>query len=189
MKFKKLLLLLSSVLVLSGCDILVPPSSSSSSQKVASENTDNPEDTTDDITDDDSIYEKDAYKNISLKNPDFSTRKIASKEDVTFDDLFNLGNKVSINVKISDNQLNLLQRDYEIFKEKGWKPEAYRIAETVEISLENNGKTFTWSFDQVGIRQKGNTSRKDVYLNGEMKELNHFKLSFDETFDDAEIYG
>lgn len=191
MKFKKTLLLLLSILLVTSCDLITNSgnSSSSSSLTIASENTEAPIDSGTDITDDDSIYEKDAYKAISFKSPDFSTRKIASKDDVTFDDLFNLGNKVSINVSISEKQLNLLQEDYAKFEEKGWKSETYRIADKVEISLVNSNNTYTWSFDQVGIRQKGNTSRKDVFKDGKIANLNHFKLSFDETFDDESIYG
>lgn len=130
-------------------------------------------------------FVKDAYKEISLKEPDFTTRVIASKDDVTFEDLFNLGNKVSIKVDISDKQLQLLENDYQT----GYKSEVYRIADKVEISLTNNGNTYTWEYDQVGIRQKGNTSRKQIFADGKIANLNHFKLSFDETFDDPEKYG
>ena len=197
MKFKKVLLILTSALLLSGCDFLEPlmsqnhsevsnnVSSGSSSNGKVSINTNKPIDSTSEITNDDSIYEKDAYKAIHLKSPDFSTRKINSKEEVAFEDLFNLGNKVSIEINVSDKELQKLQNDYET----GYKSEIYHIADSVKISLTNYGKTFTWEFDQVGIRQKGNTSRKDIFRDGKIVNLNHFKLSFDETFDNKDEYG
>jgi hypothetical protein len=120
MKFKKILLILTSAILLSGCDFLeslrdqvsggssnTPSSevinnnsSGNSSNNKVSINPNKPIDSTSDITDDDSIYEKDAYKAINLKTPNFSTRKINSKEEVVFEDLFNLGNKVSIETKL-----------------------------------------------------------------------------------------
>ena len=188
MKLKKVLVLLVSSLLLSGCDFLenlksniVIPNLSSSDNSSSNK----PIDSTSDITNDESIYEKDAYKKINLKSPNFSTRKINSKEEVVFEDLFNLGNKVSIEVDVSDKELQKLQSDYET----GYKSEVYRIADKVTISLTNYGKTFTWEFDQVGIRQKGNTSRKDIFRDGNISGLNHFKLSFDETFDNPDKYG
>ena len=221
MKLKKVLLLLISSLLLTGCDVLEAlgslnqnggssssevESSSSSSDKVNSSSNNNQSSSNGESSSevinsnltsssesnsstseepDLSIYEVDAYKNIALKEPDFTTRQIASIDDVTFDDLFDLGNKVSINVEVSDEQLKLLQKDYET----GYKTEIYRIADKVDITLVNYGNTYTWSFDQVGIRQKGNTSRKNIFVDGKIDGLNHFKLSFDETFDDKEMYG
>ncbi len=199
MKFKKGLILLTSALLLSGCDFLnsffdgiqgetssnqIVSNISGGSDKV-SINTNKPLDSTNDITDDDSIYQKDAYKSIELKAPDFTTRKINSKEEVVFEDLFNLGNKVSIEIDIKDEELQKLQKDYET----GYKSEVYHIADKVTITLKNYNNTFTWEFDQVGIRQKGNTSRKDIFRDGRIDGLNHFKLSFDETFDNPEKYG
>ena len=189
MKYKNFLLILTSVLLISGCDffggIINGTSQNGSINSESSDKNDKPLDSSNDITDDDKIYEKDAYKNISFKDPNFSNRKIASKDDVTFDDLFNLGNKVSISVDISDKQLALLQSDYE----SGYKSEIYRIADKVDITLTNYGNTYSWSFDQVGIRQKGNTSREEIFKDGNIINLNHFKLSFDETFDNQEMYG
>ena len=147
-----------------------------------------------------SIYSKDAYKSINIASPDFSTRKIKTKEkdptdpsdayavvgnDATYEDLFNLGNKVTISINMEDSELQLLQQDYET----GYKSEIYRHCKNVTISILNDGNTYTWNYDDVGIRQKGNTSRRDIFKNGEFQGLNHFKLSFDETFDDVEAYG
>ena len=99
MKMKKVVLLLTASLLLSGCDYLYDilgglggtssevsssESSSGSSNKDSistsistSNNTDAPIDSSEDITNDDSIYEKDAYKNIDLKilPPNFIQKK------------------------------------------------------------------------------------------------------------------
>ena len=56
------------------------------------------------------------------------------------------------------------------------------------ISLTNEGNTFVWEFDDVGIRQKGNMSRDHILVDGEINVF-HVKLSFDETWDDANVYS
>lgn len=193
MKIKKILLVFISSLLLTSCDIIgsIGSSNGSSDKEIISSSGTSDSSTSNSTTSsnnnikDPSIYDVNAYKSISLKEPDFSTRRIESKEDVTFEDLFNLGNKISINVEVSDEQLNLLQKDYET----GYKSEIYRIADKVDITLVNYDNVYTWSFKEVGIRQKGNTSRKDIFIDGKIDGLNHFKLSFDETFDDPEMYG
>lgn len=130
--------------------------------------------------------------NIVVKKCDFSTRKIEKKEDVTYQDLFNLGNQVSISIDISNEELELLQRDLDYYVNTGCKMETYHRLNSVTITLKNYDNVFSWTLDDVGIRQKGNTSRKaewPIYANGAVASLNHFKLSFDETFDDSKMYG
>lgn len=123
-------------------------------------------------------------KEFLVKAPVFETRKINYIDEVTADDFFNLGNRIDIKVTISNSELNKLQKDYET----GHKSEIYRLASKVVITLTNYNNKFVWEFENVGIRQKGNTSRKAI-INGEGKiSRNHFKLSFDETFDDPEMY-
>ena len=126
------------------------------------------------------IYLRDAYKNIAVANSNFTTRKIDSISDVSYDDFFNLGNKINISIKMEKRELEKLQNDYETYT----KSDIYRHCKEVTITMVNYDNTFTWTYDDVGIRQKGNTSRKDIYKNDELCGLNHFKLSFDETFDD-----
>ena len=128
------------------------------------------------------------YKEIEIEKPNFDVPKRNTKDEVTYSDLFNLGNLVSISIEMEDSELNKLQMDYESFKETHYKPEIYRHCKKVTITLKNYDHTFTWEFLDVGIRQKGNTSRAPILSNGKIASLNHFKLSFDETFDGAE-YG
>lgn len=123
---------------------------------------------------------------LTLKEPNFETPLRVSKDDVVIGDLFNLGNTVDIKISISDVELNKLQDDYNT----GYKNETYHVADKVEITLKNGDNIFSWSFDNVGIRQKGNTSRTNILNNdNSINTKNHFKLSFNETFDDKEMYS
>lgn len=87
--------------------------------------------------------------------------------------LFDYQEKTKISVSISKSELNKLEYDYETENH-----ESYRIC---DLDIYMSGLHF--HFKQVGIRQKGNMSR-DHILNGENIRLNHYKLSFEETFDD-----
>lgn len=71
--------------------------------------------------------------------PDFSCARRNAKEEFEFADLFNLQNHVSIQVEISDEELNELQKNYLT----GYKCETYRLADKVTIQLTNYGNTFT----------------------------------------------
>lgn len=170
------LLLLSSLLC--GCSIASPKESSTEPNPSSSDQ----EDT---VPTSSSSIEETKEELTSFSSPNFETRKIVSKDEVTSDDLFNLGNKVSISISISDSELSSLQSDYET----GFKSEIYRLADTVSISLTNFENTFTWEYSNVGIRQKGNTSREDVLKDGEINTENHYKLCFDEEFNDPERYS
>ena len=124
---------------------------------------------------------KEAYP---ISSPDFEIRKITNIDDVTMEDFFNLGNKIDIQVEIKDSELRKLQSDFDT----GLKSEIYRLASKVTIKLTNYGTEYKWEYLNVGIRQKGNTSRQSIFSSGNNLNLNHFKLSFDETFDDKNMY-
>lgn len=128
------------------------------------------------------------YKEIEIEKPNFDVPKRNTKDEVTYFDLFNLGNQITVSIEMEDSELNKLEKDYESYKETSYKPEIYRHCKKVTITLKNYDHTFTWEFLDVGIRQKGNTSRAPILSDGKIASLNHFKLSFDETFDGAE-YG
>jgi spore coat protein CotH len=129
---------------------------------------------------------------ITLQAPDFSTRRIPNQDTVKYEDLFNLGNTVSISIDMEDSELEKLQSDLDYYTSTHCKSQLYRHCKSVTITLKNYENTFPWTIEDVGIRQKGNTSRKDEWPiideSGSLASLNHFKLSFDETFDDA-AYG
>lgn len=169
---RKLLTLISACFLLAGCGISnIEPSSPSNS----SNNVDNEEEPSND-------------PKWAIKNPDATSCPIrAEKKDVVYTDLFNLHNRVSISVNVSNTELSKLEED----RSHGGKSEIYRIAANVTITLKNGNNTFEWNFDNVGIRQKGGVfSRSQVLYNvDQVNTSNHYKLSFDETFTDKSIYG
>lgn len=89
-------------------------------------------------------------------------------------DLFDYNNEVKLNINISKEELQIMS-DYHNIKNE----ESYRRC-SVDIAY----KDIIIHFENVGIRQKGNTSR-GVIVNGDGSlELRHYKISFSETFDD-----
>ena len=97
---------------------------------------------------------------------------------------------VGIEIDISDEQLALLQADYEKYSSFGSKSPIYRKADlTVKMTLPN-GEVKTRQIPEVGVRMKGNTSRTSFYSSERgIYNLIHLKLDFCETFDDEEYYG
>lgn len=94
--------------------------------------------------------------------------------------LFDLNNKVTIKLDITDEQLKLMQQDYKADND------TYRMC-TMKVTI---GST-TYTMNEVGVRIKGNTSRMDIYNGSNLNDRNliHFRLSFKQTFDDADKYG
>lgn len=123
--------------------------------------------------------------NLKLSDPNFNYKTINSIDEVTMNDLFDLHNQVNIEIDIDKSELQKIQDDNNI----GDKPEIYRLAKKVKITLTTReNKAFSWEFENVGIRQKGNLSRDDIFIDDNVNTENHYKLSFDETFDDKEMY-
>ena len=168
-----LLLLLAAALV-SSCTLTSKNSSDSSSSEDTSESSESSS----------SSETSGTIEESPIKDPDYSYKDIAKKEDVTLDDLFNLHNRVEIMVDVDREELEKIQED----NYRGNKPEIYHLAKEVTINLTNNSNTFTWTFENVGIRQKGNLSRENIFNGDDLNPHNHYKLSFDETFDDPEMY-
>lgn len=109
-----------------------------------------------------------------------------SEDEKIYKQLFDLNNKISIEIKISDKELEKIQQDYSDYDAIRSKSPIYRMAEKVTITVGDE----VYEIEEVGIRLKGNTSRKPIY-DSETKEPNitHYRLSFDETFDDETYYG
>lgn len=89
-------------------------------------------------------------------------------------DLFDFNNEVKFNINITKGELKKMS-DYHLVKNE----ESYRIC-SVDIAFNN----IIIHFENVGIRQKGNTSRGEIVTNDGKIQLRHYKLSFSETFDD-----
>lgn len=122
-----------------------------------------------------------------------ATCKVTVKEKVTtptdtpqgnqenlYQRLFDINNKVTIKLDITDEQLKLMQKDYKADND------TYRMC-TMKVTIGSD----TYTINEVGVRIKGNTSRVDVYNGSNLNDRNliHFRLSFKQTFDDAEEYG
>ena len=120
-----------------------------------------------------------------LLSPNYGFEIRNSKEEFTYHDLFNLNNKVEVTIKADKEELQKIEDD----KQYGRKSEIYHLAKEVTISIINNGRLFTWVLENVGIRQKGNTSREAIFYDDVLNTHNHYKLSFDETFTDKEMYS
>ena len=113
-----------------------------------------------------------------------------STEEDDFLNLFSADVKVELRIDISDEQLQLLQSDYEVYSSFGSKSPIYRKANLYVKMTLPNGNVKERFIEEVGVRMKGNTSRTAFYNSSEgMYNLIHLKISFGETFDKEEYYG
>lgn len=103
-------------------------------------------------------------------------------DEVLYEQLFDINNKIEIDLDITEEQLALLQEDYETYSAFGSKSPIYRNT-PMTIRITTPEGTRTYEFENVGIRMKGNTSRTDFYNPEEGKyNLIHFKIEFPEKF-------
>jgi spore coat protein CotH len=110
-------------------------------------------------------------------------------EEEIFEQLFDINNKITIKIDMEDKELQKLQDDYNAYSSWGSKSPIYRMA-NMTIRIQTNKSDYTYEISQVGVRMKGNTSRIDFYNQSEgIYNLIHFKIDFQETFDDEEYYG
>ena len=107
-----------------------------------------------------------------------------------FEAFFNPENHVDLYLDISKSELKKIQQDYEKYSSMGSKSPIYRMADLYITITKPNGEEMHFTYEQVGVRMKGNTSRTSFYSesNG-MYNLVHFKISFQETFEDEAYYG
>ena len=103
-----------------------------------------------------------------------------------YERLFDLGNKVSVNIHMTKSEIGKLQEDYQKYTENdpNKKSEIYRKAD-VTFTIGSD----SYTVEEVGIRLKGNQTIRPFYDYDGTPNLCSFKLSFDETFDNAEEYG
>lgn len=114
------------------------------------------------------------------------TNNGVTEEQALYENLFDINNTVSIQLNISQEELDKLQADYEEYDAMNSKSPIYRIVDKAIISIGDE----VYEIEEVGIRLKGNTSRVPIY-DEDTGELNlcNYKLNFHETFDDVEYYG
>ncbi len=102
----------------------------------------------------------------------------------TLTDFFSMEKPVTIEIFISDDELEKINQDYYRFSEFDSKSPIYRMCDLVITYGEEEVY-----IKEVGIRMKGNTSRRDFYTKKDgIYNLVHFKISFKETFDDEDEY-
>ena len=106
-----------------------------------------------------------------------------------YDQLFDMNNKIDINIDMSDAQLQKMQQDHDNYSGRGSKSPIFRMA-NVTITITTAKDSYTYRISEVGVRMKGNTSRTSFYndQDGIYKYI-HLKLDFQETFDDKTYYG
>lgn len=103
-----------------------------------------------------------------------------------YNKLFDIENKVSVNIFMTKSEIGKLKSDYHKYTEKdeNSKSEIYRKADvTFTIGSES------YTVEEVGIRLKGNRTVQPIYDYDGTPNLCSFKLSFDETFDNEIEYG
>lgn len=110
-------------------------------------------------------------------------------QDEIYEQLFDINNKVEIDIDISKTELAKIQQDYDNYASWGSKSPIYRKAD-LNITITTSKDSYTYHIDDIGIRMKGNTSRTSFYDNSEgIYNLVHFKIDFQETFSDKDYYG
>lgn len=109
-----------------------------------------------------------------------------TEEGELFTQLFDPESQISVDIQMSDQELQKMQQDYERYRDMGSKSPIYRRAD-VTITIDGTAHEIR----DVGVRMKGNTSRTSFYdpQEGGIYKAIHLKLSFDETFDDEAYYG
>ena len=122
-----------------------------------------------------------ASNNASVCNID--TDRLPYNEESIYQQLFDINNKIEVELDVSEETLKQLQKDYEAYEKKGSKSPIYREA-ALKITITTETDSVTYAIDKVGIRMKGNTSRTDFYDSKDGQyNLIHFKVDFgDRTF-------
>ena len=139
------------------------------------ENTAKPEDGEED-------NKEESTKKPVAQGTDFS---ISEEDQKIYDSLFNISNDVKVKIDIEEEELKKIQQDYDKYDSFGSKSPIYRKC---NLTIIVNGEEYY--IEEVGVRMKGNTSRKSFYNYGSgVYALIHMKFSFDETFDNKDYYG
>lgn len=113
------------------------------------------------------------------------TEPAPSSEELLYEKLFDPQTRVTVDIQMSAQELQKLQDDYDRYSSFGSKSPIYRRA---DVTITLNGVPY--EIKDVGVRMKGNTSRMAFYdaQKGIYNGI-HFKLDFQETFDDKAYYG
>ena len=126
----------------------------------------------------DSGTKEGSVQNASVCNID--TDRLPYNEESIYQQLFDINNKIEVELDVSEETFRQLQKDYEAYEKKGSKSPIYREAD-LKITITTEKDSITYAIDRVGIRMKGNTSRTHFYSNNDGQyNLIHFKVDFGE---------
>lgn len=130
-----------------------------------------------------------AFLTVTLIQPENIETPYMPEQQI-YEMLFDIENKVELKLDMSTEELEKMQADYDKYDRNGSKSPIYRMADLHITLTTPTGKIHTWTLPEVGVRMKGNTSRTGFYSPDKgIYNIIHLKLSFQETFDDAEHYG
>lgn len=120
---------------------------------------------------------------------DIGVDDLPYSEEELYSQLFDLNNKITIQIDMPDAELQKLQDDYYHYNSFGSKSPIYRMG-TLVLTIQTAAGPVPYRMQEVGVRMKGNTSRTEFYneTDGIYKYI-HLKLDFQETFDDEDDYG
>lgn len=104
--------------------------------------------------------------------------KLPYSQEEIYQQLFDLKNRIQINIDITEEQLMQLQKDYDKYANMGSKSSIYREA-SINISITTTTTSYTYHIPHIGVRMKGNTSRTSFYNDCEGQyNLIHFRIKF-----------
>lgn len=126
----------------------------------------------------------------STPSPTVNSPILETEDGKLYTQLFDIHNKVTIQLHMSEDQLRKMQEDYNHYDAQGSKSPIYRMGDLTITIQTPDGNAITHQISQVGVRMKGNTSRTAFYSEEEgIYNIIHLKISFQETFDDEAYYG
>lgn len=99
-------------------------------------------------------------------------------QSTIYNQLFDLNNRVEIDIDISKEQIAQIQADYDKYTKMGSKSPIYREA-SLNITITTEESSYTYHIPKVGVRMKGNTSRTSFYNDREGQyNLIHLRVKF-----------
>ena len=120
------------------------------------------------------------------ENGTFSARYVSANTDAVYTALLEENWTVSVDINRSDKEWKKLNNDYVVFEAQNSKSPIYRMADNVTIGIDDGDGMLYYYYEEVGVRMKGNTSRREFYNDDGFFGALHMKLSFKQTFDDVE---
>ena len=181
MKRKILMMLPISILMLSSCSIFEGLITTKNTENIPTTTVSTTKNTTTTVDPATTTSRVEPATTTTITTSTSTTQLVNVDTALYYDDLFDLNNNVELSISISNSELKKINDDYMC--------NTYRMTDLLKVKITYpNGNVLESEIDEVGIRMKGNTSRRS-FLNGNDIENNvSYKLSFDETFDDEEEY-